>query len=640
MDQLTFNFDVSSPPNPPTSELMTKPRPRARTETVLPSRALSPRADIVPVAKEALPAAVVPRPPREGSPSAAIFAAETGAPPATLAELMARLPTLEGLSNRRCREMVSAVRKVCRVAGKRPEEVLATPASLRAIFASTSPTAARVSRRRWNNMRCLALDALRRVGLPALQRRAHKPLSIAWEALRDHLPEVAFRAGLSRFMGWCSTTGIAPDSVSQAGFDAYAEALREGTARVDPKQMFRTTCVLWNRAAEEIDGWPKLLVRVPNHSRRYALDWDEFPESFRADVDAFLTRSQTQDPFADNYVKSVKPSTVDLRRKQIRQMATALANSGFDIGEITSLAVLVTPDNAKRLLRVLYARHHEKSVYLYHQATLLKTISCHWVRAPESGVAKVAEYATNLAVKRSFMTDKNRERLRQFDNAANVRALLNLPQNVVDKGRRKDAGKRADAVRVMLAVAVELLIVAPTRIDCLVGLESDRHLVEVRRGKTSVTHLLVPAAMTKTGVAMEIELPPETIRLLNLYRDLYRPRLAENPDASLFPNDAGVRRSTTAMSVAIKNFIKDETGLDMNVHLFRHLAVKLLLDAYPDDIETARRLLGHKSSATTTKAYAEFKTVAAFRRYDGVVARLRGASRDDVIPPRGAGRQR
>lgn len=404
--------------------------------------------------------------------------------------------------------------------------------------------------------------------------------------------------------------------------------------------MFRTTCVLWNRATADIGGWPKLVVPVPNLSGRYALDWDAFPELFRADVDAFLTRSQTQDPFADNYAKSVKPSTVGLRRKQIRQMATALVISGVDVGAITSLAVLVAPGNAKRLLRFLYDRHEEKSVYLYHQATLLKTIARHWVRAPRIEVDKVAEFATNLAVKRSFMTDKNRERLRQFDNPANVQALLNLPQKVFDDARRKDAGKRADAVRVMLVLAVELLIVAPMRIDCLVGLEPDHHLVKIRRGKTAVTHLLVPASVTKTKIPLEVELPPETVRLLEIYRQEYRPRLADEPGGYLFPNDVGARRHTTAMSVAIKNFIKEETGLIMNVHLCRHLAVKLLLDAYPDDIETARRLLGHASSATTSKAYAEFKTIAAFKRYDGVVARLRGAPRGDATPLRGAGRSR
>jgi integrase len=182
-----------------------------------------------------------------------------------------------------------------------------------------------------------------------------------------------------------------------------------------------------------------------------------------------------------------------------------------------------------------------------------------------------------------------------------------------------------------------LVIVAPARIDDLVGVECDRHLVEVRRGKTAVTHLLIPAHETKTGVPFEVELPPETSFLLARYREVYLPRLADQSGPYLFPNDAGLRRHTTAMSVAIKSFISDEIGLTMNVHLCRHLAVKLLLDVYPDDIETARRLLGHRSSATTSKAYAEHKTITAFRRLDGIVARHRGTLPDDIMTRRGVG---
>ena len=69
-----------------------------------------------------------------------------------------------------------------------------------------------------------------------------------------------------------------------------------------------------------------------------------------------------------------------------------------------------------------------------------------------------------------------------------------------------------------------------------------------------------------------------------------------------------------------------ETGIRMNLHLFRHTAVKLHLEAHPEDIETARRLLGHKSVTTTLRSYAETRTAAAFRRYDEVIRRVREPS--------------
>lgn len=550
MEQLTLNFELALPARPPE-----QPRSNATPDT--PRRASTRRRAVPQVAAEGRAPAAAPslahvaalNPTSEPVPS--VQSEPTR--PMTVAEVMVRLAALDGIGEHRRRNMISALRRVSRFAGKPPEEIAASATALREVFRNSSPMAAGVSVGRWHNLRCLSLDALHRVGLPALQNRAHVSLSLGWDALRDRLPHVGFRAGLSRFMGWCSAAGIEPERVTQEVFDSYAAALRDGSIRVDPKQAFRTTCILWNRAASEIAGWPALPVPVPSHSRRYALEWHDFPASFQEDVEAFLTRSRIQDPFADDYAKPVKPSTVEHRRKQIRQMATALAMSGFKRDSIRSLATLVEPGNAERLLRVLYDRHRERSTYLHQQATLLRTIARHWVRAPAEQVAKVAGFTRNLAVKRLFMTDKNRERLRQFDNPANLWALLNLPRRLVADVQGGDWQKHADAVRAMLAVAVELLIAAPMRIDCLVGLMPDRHLVAVRRGKTAVTHLLVPAELTKTGFPLEVELPPETVTLLQLYRDTYRQRLTGLPGPYLFPNGAGTRRHTTSMSVAIKS---------------------------------------------------------------------------------------
>ncbi len=77
-------------------------------------------------------------------------------------------------------------------------------------------------------------------------------------------------------------------------------------------------------------------------------------------------------------------------------------------------------------------------------------------------------------------------------------------------------------------------------------------------------------------------------------------------------------QAPTSFATRTYQFIRRETGIVMNVHLFRHMAVKLHLDAHPNDLETVRRLLGHSSLATTTRNYTELNTAAAFRRHDAV----------------------
>jgi integrase len=175
----------------------------------------------------------------------------------------------------------------------------------------------------------------------------------------------------------------------------------------------------------------------------------------------------------------------------------------------------------------------------------------------------------------------------------------------------------------MLAVAIELLIVAPIRAKNLTSIEFERHLVRGNSGGHPMVHLVVPDHEIKNGEPFEIELPTATAKIVTDYITTYRGRLSSKPSPWLFPNDDGGRRVTSAFSKSICDFVLRETGIKMNAHLFRHLAVKLYLDAHPEDVETVRRLLGHKSLSTTLRFYADIKAAAGFQRYDAMIAGLR-----------------
>jgi integrase len=62
--------------------------------------------------------------------------------------------------------------------------------------------------------------------------------------------------------------------------------------------------------------------------------------------------------------------------------------------------------------------------------------------------------------------------------------------------------------------------------------------------------------------------------------------------------------------------VRERIGLDVHLHLFRHIAAKLYLDAHPGQYEVVRRLLGHKQIETTVAFYAGAETAAAVRHYD------------------------
>jgi integrase len=305
-----------------------------------------------------------------------------------------------------------------------------------------------------------------------------------------------------------------------------------------------------------------------------------------------------------------------------------LISSGFPIAALTSLTVLVEPANARLALRHFWERAGKKSTTSIHdRAVFLSGLAKHWVKAPADQIGELTKLGRGLKVKKGGMTDKNRERLRQFDDTANVDALLNLPFRVLRQVRQKNASGRDEALRVMFALAVEILIVAPMRINYLTGMELDRNIVRTRPGPKGVVHIVIPKEEVKNDEPYEVELPQETADLLAVYLRTYRSRLSSVSSPWLFPNDEGKRRVTERFSTSISEFVLRETGIKMNVHLFRHLAATLHLRANPDDLETSRRILGHRSLTTTMKFYAEIKTSAAFKRYDGMIAAARDSGR-------------
>ncbi len=243
----------------------------------------------------------------------------------------------------------------------------------------------------------------------------------------------------------------------------------------------------------------------------------------------------------------------------------------------------------------------------------------------------LSDYAANFAPKKRGMVEKNLTRLRQFDLPANRKAFLKLPERVFRNTGSEHATTPSDALRVMLALAVRLLTVSALRADNLVGLEVNRHLVEHRRGRARVWHIVIPGENTKNGAPFEKALSEDTSRLLDTYLRIYRSQISASPGQWLFPGPTG-RRSTVPFSSLITKFVQRETGIIMNVHLFRHLVSKFHGKLHPNDIETVRRILGHKSSATTLRSYTEHRADEAFRRYDETIATLTDEA--NRLPPK------
>ena len=543
--------------------------------------------------------------------------------PLTLAEVEAWLSAAPDASSRKVRDMRTAIKVIGRVLGKPLDCIPADPKALGALVAKAAPALAQVSRENWSTVKSRLRAALRRAGFDLMPGRDTTPLTPAWRALAEALPDMRTRNGLSRLISYLSRSGIAPEGVRVEHFTAFEADLKDRSLKTNTDYLYSSIARLWNDVAGKVSGWPSVEAPVTPDPRKYSLAWDAFPPSFRMDADAFLSRAENPDVFSEHYAPGVRPSTNEGRRKHILELASALVLSGVEPVAIAALADLVRPENAKLALQWHYERNGgQTSSHIAAMSYLLLTLARHWVRDVEA-VGYLEPVNGRLKHGQKGIAEKNSIRLRQFDHPDNKAALLNLPATILEEAEKSGEPTEKSARKVMMALAVEILIMAPMRIANLTQIELGRHLVETRRGKQSVFHLNFTKEETKTREPFEMELPEASVRILERYLEVYRPLLPGAKGAFLFPVEGGGKRSTIPFSTAITDFVERETGLVVNAHLFRHLAGKLYLDRVPHDIETVRRILGHRSTTTTLNNYAELRSDHAFKRYDTVVAQQR-----------------
>jgi hypothetical protein len=328
---------------------------------------------------------------------------------------------------------------------------------------------------------------------------------------------------------------------------AFGEMLVRSTVE-RPKQVHRDACLTWNRMIDRIDGWPQMRLTVPNNTHNYAMPLGAFPQSFAADLEAYLDRRAGKHLFDD---APAPASDVTLRCQRIRllELASALVLSGRDAESITSLADLVATDAAKLALIFFWQRNGQrKTGQLHNFARLIINIAKHWVKAPTDKLDELRALSRKINPGKGDMTERNRMRLRVFDDPVNVERLINLPESMMRSLTRLQNPGYNDAVRAQTALAIAIELVAPIRAKNLAGLRLDRHLIRSRPEPGAVMHLVIPPGEVKNNNPLEFELPRDVVRLLELYLKKFRPPLVTDGSSYLFPARKGGAKTPAQMA--------------------------------------------------------------------------------------------
>jgi integrase len=136
--------------------------------------------------------------------------------------------------------------------------------------------------------------------------------------------------------------------------------------------------------------------------------------------------------------------------------------------------------------------------------------------------------------------------------------------------------------------------------------------------------LRLSAAETKTHAELELELPAETVALLDEFLGEHRPRLPGADSPWLFPGPTGGPRSYSAMREAVSKPLRRYAGIELSPHLYRHILAKIIAERCPENLHHVSRMLGHKSMRTTYTAYLGTEGPAASRRLAEVLRQVRG----------------
>jgi integrase len=543
----------------------------------------------------------------------------------TLANVISALECAD-LAARRRRDLVSAVHTTARLLNRNVAELTADMAALRERLAGIHHVQAGMSSKRLANVKSDLAAALR-VAAAATPKPAQKVVrSPAWNAFLGSLNPPWERHCLTRLANYCSANVLPPSDVDDQVMERFRDHLAEASLAKDPDKTWKRTTQAWNRCVKRA-GLNLAVLSTPKNARHRAIALAQFPASFQADLEAWIKRLSNPEFWTgEGPTKPLRPVSIRNVRATIRQFSSALVARGCPIEEITSLATLVEFDAYKDGLRFFLERNgNSPPTWLSGMAATLLAIARYHVKLPLEETEKLKTIKGRLKVDRPGLTDKNKQRLAQFDDQYNVELLMLLPRRLVDRAEQSKTKSSRMALDVMHAVAIEILLAVPMRSGNLARLDVERHFKWHGQGNAQTVSLAIPASEVKNWQPIEADFSKDTTRLIRTYLKFYRQLVSDHPGDWLFPRRRGGPRSDHLADNLCK-VIYRETGVVMNAHLFRHLAGKLYLQQRPGAYEAVRRILGHRKLGTTTSFYTDLETKGAIRHYDEVVLSKRGKS--------------
>jgi hypothetical protein len=469
-----------------------------------------------------------------------------------------------------------------------------------------------------SNVKSALLWLAREKGIP----EHGAPLMPAWEKLRTGIRNGLIRSRLSSLMRFCSANNIAPAELDEGVIDQLL-TYRAKTGKPANAAFRRLLARAWNANVGKVAGWPTFQLIEPPIRAAAEIAWEDFPGGLQRDIDQYLGGlTKVRRNRTGQRIRPLKPSTIRTRRAELMAAARMAVKAGLPIETLDSMAALLDPTVAEKVLDAYWARNGENpKLYTVDIAGRFLAIAKETKCLGETACERLDEMRRSLDERRpEGMTDKNIALIRQVLTPGVWQRVLKLPFAMMQKARAWGGCEGVQAaVTAQLAVAIAIESVAPVRLANLTSIRLGTNLIKPD-GPDSNYWLVFPDYDVKNRVRIEHCLKPYLTDLIDEYVHDFRPALLRGRDEDwLFPGQQGGTKGKTCLSGQITERIYEATGLRMTVHQFRHAAGAKILQKRPGEYELVRQLLGHKNVQTTIKCYIGLQSIQASEIFSEIV---------------------
>lgn len=523
--------------------------------------------------------------------------------------------------------------------------------------------------------------AVRLVDIRARRKLSATLLSGPWKTIVEAIHGVVGIAGIKGhltkiwpLLDYCERNDIAPSKVDDAVLGALLSDL-ERHGRMDAFDVARNAIYAWERLQGVVHGFPsqKLQRIYRDAPSPHAVPFERLPSPFLASWRTYAAtyfRNEESAPMSleslvlDEHADPTIKDAADARhhpdaRKDFKTVVAYAANAALDRGmQIKDLRDVLTPGLMQAMLVRVANRQKARAErngeeFTPRNNTLKNDATIFIGMTRDLGVDKAAiavmeglrdkvdptliklqkrpDGTTRRVRARRLMGPRHAKRLRQFNDPVKMLAWYEMPGKLEARVRARLKAYR----RLRLQDCKDLAVAVVYGISRSTAIRPENYaelrISGTRKNMFLPTHhraegyIHIDWTEVKNYNDIDIVLPPETVRLIELWREHARPVVAKAVGAApdnpfLFPAEGMKNRSEGELNDAFVARNRRYGGFVLNLQCQRHMTAKVVLDTDPSKMALVQVLLGHKTIETTQAYYAEINMIFAQRQFHEILA--------------------